>query len=233
MDAALVFTGLGALASHVYESAINRLNTTQQHELDYTSRQIEELYGPLLGLVSSQMRIFKLMVESYTELKYPEDMPAIIEIVHKDEALRAEYVRWMQVTLLPLHRKGAELVETKSLLFVGNAMTEYALDYVAMVKSYEVIEHKWDANDFTTLFSPIRYPQGFFAHVIETFTRLKDQQQRLLTEHNDPMVLSFQKGVNSLTKRNVLAILLVSLCLSLAVASLLYRASPGCFDKVW
>lgn len=114
-------------------------------------------------------------------------MALIIKYIHDHPKARDEYIRWMEAALLPQHRHAANLIESKAHLFESEKMSSYMLDYVSMVRSYDVIQTKWAIGDYTTLFSPLRYPAGLMGHVEESFLTLRCRQLDLLEQPVDPL----------------------------------------------
>mmetsp|Transcript_16182 Transcript_16182/g.50723 ORF Transcript_16182/g.50723 Transcript_16182/m.50723 type:complete len:166 (+) Transcript_16182:120-617(+) len=114
-------------------------------------------------------------------------MQEIIKLVQKSPEVRKEYMLWMRSALLPLHRQAAALIDAKAHLFETDSMTHDLLDYVAMVRSYDVILCKWDNGDYAVLFSPIRYPSKLRRHCETTFQDLRKRQAHLLALPVDPL----------------------------------------------
>lgn len=183
----VVSTILSGLLAYSYQVFAATMADRRAQDLDRLAKQLEEFYGPVLSLATSTWRIFKLFAETHTDCEYPTQMQQIIARVKNDHHVRAEYVRWMRQALLPLHRRAATIIDTKAHLFEEDCMNYELMEYVAMVRSYEVIEHKWSQGDFTTLFSPLRYPPGILNHVDVTFKKLRARQAMLLSMPVDPL----------------------------------------------
>lgn len=192
VDTILVLsTVLSGLLAYSYQVFAATMADRRTQDLERLGKQLEEFYGPVLSLTTSTWRIFKLFAETHTDCQYPTQMIQIIAKVQNDDYVRAEYVRWMRQALLPLHRRTATLLDSKAHLFEEDSMNYEFMEYAAMVRSYEVIEHKWSQGDFTTLFSPLRYPPGILNHVDETFKKLRARQARLLSLPVDPLARLF------------------------------------------
>jgi len=150
--------------------------TRRKDQLDRVSRQLSELYGPLLALESTEQSTWRLFRERYRPSGAfwdPDDPPS------EDEA--RIWRLWMTTVFMPLNRKMVDVIRANGDLLAESDMPQCLLDVCAHVAAYEVVLTRWDADDFADHLGLANFPRNeLHRYAVDSFTRLKAEQQHLL-----------------------------------------------------
>ena len=160
---------------------LNNLRLTQRKDrLDRVSRQLSDLYGPLLALESTQGSTWALFRSRYRPTRPywdPESPPT------EEEALA--WRTWMTEVFMPLNRKMVDVIRARADLLDDDHMPTCLLDICSHTASYEVVLNRWEAGDYTENTALADFPRDeLHPYLSGSFDRLKAEQQRLLTGRN-------------------------------------------------
>jgi hypothetical protein len=174
--ASLAVTLVVALAGYL-TTYFNGLRLDQRKDrLDRVNRQLSELYGPLLALVSASSRSWEAFRGHYQTATWrffdPETPPT-------KEDLQM-WRQWMRHVFMPLNERMMELVITKADLLETPTMPDCLLRLAAHVAAYRAFIAQWDEGDFSQYEALIEFPSDVRAYATRTFGTLKEEQQRLL-----------------------------------------------------
>ena len=154
----------------------NRRISAYQGQLERVNKQLEELYGPLLALSSSNTAAWREFVRRFRPGK-----AHVFDGSEVSDQDRKTWILWMNSVFLPSNRRSAELITTKAHLMVDDAVPQCLLDFCAHVAGYEVTAKRWEQGDYTVLSSVINHPGSEYnRHIQQRFLELKQLQQRLL-----------------------------------------------------
>jgi len=154
----------------------NRRMSAYQGQLARVNKQLEELYGPLLALSSSNTAAWREFVR-----RFRPGRAHVFDGSEVSDQDRQTWILWMNSVFLPSNRRSAELITTKAHLMVDDAVPQCLLDFCAHVAGYEVTAKRWEQGDYTVLSSVINHPGGEYnRHIQQRFLELKQLQQRLL-----------------------------------------------------
>lgn len=175
--AAIAVPALVAVAGFFAAYARNLRIAQRKDRLDRVNRQLSELYGPLLALVSGSTRswdAFRSRHQPYVAAFWDQDHPPSEQEAH---AWRV----WMTEVFMPLNARMEELVVTKADLLESSELPPCLLDLVAHVASYRAIIAQWHAGDVTENRAPLNFPGAeVHAYAEACFASLKALQQELL-----------------------------------------------------
>ena len=175
--APLLVTVLVALAGFVATYQNNLSLARRKDRLDRVNRQLSDLYGPLLALVSASTRSWRAFRTRYRPTGGSYWDPRTPPTQAEQEAWR----RWMRHVFMPLNTRMEELVITKAELLDTSTMPDCLLQLVAHVAAYRAFIAQWDEGDFTQQKSLINFPNpDILEYAEQTFVKLKKEQQELL-----------------------------------------------------
>jgi hypothetical protein len=171
--ATLVVTVAVAFGGYFATYLWNLRIAQRKDRLERVNRQLSELYGPLLALVTAGTRAFQVWRSSEFTLQSWDEA---------SDADKAEWQLWMTHVFMPLNRRMMDVITTHADLLVGSDLPAPLLDLAAHVWEYEALLAKWDNRDFSRMVPEILFPRdALSAYVSETFLDLKREQASLLT----------------------------------------------------
>lgn len=149
--------------------------------LDRISRQLTELYGPLLALSRASYSTFTHFSHRHRPpggfRRYLEANP------DPDDPVAVAFRVWMTHIFMPQNRRMADVIVSTADLIEGDAIPQCFLDVCAHVASYEALLVSWERGDYSDYRSAIDFPGAeLFEHVALHFGALKREQARLLGE---------------------------------------------------
>ena len=154
----------------------SRRISAYQGQLDRVNKQLEELYGPLLALSSSNSAAWREFAGHFRP-----NRAYIFDGTEVSDQDRKTWILWMNSVFLPSNRRSAELITTKAHLMLDDAVPQCFLDFCAHVAGYEVTAKRWEQDDYSVLSSVINHPgDKYNRHIQQSFLELKQLQQRLL-----------------------------------------------------
>lgn len=171
---AVAITGAFALIGYAITYRNNLKLEQVRGRLDRVNRQLGDLYGPLLALVSGGTRARVAFLERYRPGKraFWEDTP--------NEEEGAVWRLWMTEVFMPLNLQIEKIIVENTDLLDSDHMPEPFLDLVAHVEAYRTVIKRWGQADFSEYVSLLPFPSGLQGHVEEEFARLKRLQGELL-----------------------------------------------------
>ncbi|MBY8875568.1 hypothetical protein K7640_27435 [Micromonospora sp. PLK6-60] len=169
---AIVVAALGYAGTYITNLNLSRRNET----LARITRQLSELYGPLLAYTESNGRLF---VAWESSLRADKLSPYGRNRNPSDEEL-AELRLWMQSAFIPNVRKARDVVIQKADLLIESEMPEVLLEFCAHVGAYDMIMKRWEAGDHSNHWPVIRYPRELNKYARSSFRTLKERQVALL-----------------------------------------------------
>jgi hypothetical protein len=150
----------------------------QKERIERVNRQLADLYGPLLALVSAGNRSWGEFRSQYRQgIGYWDQSPPPTDAEAKAWRL------WITTVFMPLNRQMRDLVVGHADLLREREIDPCLLDLCAHVASYEAILKRWEDEDFSENKPPLPFPRReLSAYVESSFRELKTVQDRLLRE---------------------------------------------------
>jgi hypothetical protein len=150
----------------------------QKERIDRVNRQLADLYGPLLALVSTANRSWDEFRRQYRPGgSYWDRRPP------PTEAEANAWRLWITTVFMPLNRQMRDLVVAHADLLREPEIHPCLLDLCAHVASLEAILKRWEAGDFSENKPPLPFPRNELrAYAESSFRELKTVQERLLRE---------------------------------------------------
>jgi hypothetical protein len=158
----------GALAAGIFSLLTLRRKSREEASLRHLQRQIEELYGPLYGLIQfgatiNEIEWQKLPKESRDEHGRPRDEQGGKVI----RFFREHYY-------LPLNRQMMELIRTKLYLLDSDAIPDSFSNFLRHAAQLDCFHQLWKEADISTHgVKPIEYPTEFKSDVENTLNELR------------------------------------------------------------
>jgi hypothetical protein len=169
---AIVVAALGYAGTYITNLNLSRRNET----LARVTRQLSELYGPLLAFTESNSRLFKAWESSLR----PDGLSPYGQNRNPTDEELAELRLWMQSTFIPNVRKARDVVIQKADLLIESEMPEVLLEFCAHVGAYDMIMRQWQSGDNSNHWAVIRYPRDLNDYARSSFRILKERQVALL-----------------------------------------------------
>lgn len=153
----------------------NDLRLARRHDqLEHVSRQLKELYGPLLALCHSSSAAWSTFRRRYR----PSGSYWRGDSQPTDEETAA-WRLWMSEVFMPINVRIEDAIMRNADLVDGPEMPQPFIDLCAHVESYRVVKKKWDDEQFDEHVVPLGFPANLESHVAEAYKRLKVQQRIL------------------------------------------------------
>jgi len=148
------------------EAEIHRRETSQQH----LERQIEELYGPLWGLIQQSEAVYEVACE-----RLPSTQSRVIQAEFNEQESRIwNYLR--ETFFLPTNVQIAELLRTKVYLIESSEMPVSFRDFLSYQAQFEVLYRLWkDKGIESRQVRGIGWPAQFNLDVEESLKRLRER----------------------------------------------------------
>lgn len=169
---AIIVAALGYTGTYITNLKLSRRNET----LVRVTRQLSELYGPLLAYTESNSRLFKAWESGLR----PDGLSPYGRNRNPTDEELAELRLWMQSTFIPNVRKARDVVIQKADLLIESEMPEVLLEFCAHVGAYDMIMRQWDSGDNSNHWAVIRYPKDLNDYARSSFRILKERQVALL-----------------------------------------------------
>jgi hypothetical protein len=157
---------------------LNNLRLTQRKDrLERVDRQLSELYGPLLALVSagnSSWAAFRSRYRPESRFFWDDAEPPTTA---EAEAWRL----WMTEVFMPINERIVDVITDHADLLVEPEMPPCLLAACAHVAAYRPVLSSWGRGDFSEHTSVINFPSAeLLDYASSAFTRLKAEQSSLL-----------------------------------------------------
>lgn len=171
---AVTITGAFALIGYAVTYRNNLKIEQIKGRLDRVNRQLGELYGPLLALVSGGSQARAAFLKRYR----PGKRGFWVEAPSEEEA--EVWRLWMKEVFMPLNLEIERIIVQNADLLDTDHMPQPFLSLVAHVEAYRTVLKRWEQNDFSEHLSLLPFPKGLRIHVEDEFSRLKRLQGELL-----------------------------------------------------
>jgi len=170
-----------ALGGYLATYANNLRLDRRRDRLARLDRQLAELYGPLLALVSTGNSAWAAFRSRHRPggWYWSETDPPSAEDV-------AAWRLWMRIVFMPTNERIVEVVTQHADLLIESEMPQCLLDACAHVAAYRPVIEQWagegaDDNTAAANTSTINFPSDeLMQYVSSSFVRLKEAQSALL-----------------------------------------------------
>lgn len=170
-----VVTALGWLVTHILSTSSDRRRQSLLAQLDFTKRQLEELYGPLAFLVIEGQQSFRDLIATLgRNVIFPEgyDLP---------ENELALWLFWVENDFFPRNEKVKALISSKTHLIEGEKVPESFLAVVERHNSWMMMHKRWQQQGVKyAWYAKERWPREFNQEVLATFEILKKRHSILI-----------------------------------------------------
>ena len=168
---------IGWIINHILSGYRDRHNQQLVASLQFTERQLEELYGPLAFLVMEGRRTFidllETLVRNYVFLK-DESLP--------EDELKL-WLFWIENDFLPRNGRIKELLMTKTHLIEGTKIPASYQSFLDHHNSWKINHLRWQKEGVEYSWrSKVNWPQEFDENILTTFERLKTRHAKFLQE---------------------------------------------------
>ena len=166
-------------AAGFFATYLNNLRLARRKDrLDRVSKQLSDLYGPLLALSRAADRSWIGFMDKYRPNATSFWDDPIYPTTEKHEEL---FRLWMRHVFMPLNVRMVDVVTNRADLLDEPYVPEFLLQLCAHVASYQAILKRWDNEDFLENAPEIPFPREEIIQYAEaTFGRLKAEQNDLL-----------------------------------------------------
>lgn len=157
---------------------LNNLRLAQRQErLTRISRQLSDLYGPLLALADSNHQVYQELVRRHTR---PSGNSPFRDATPPTEEEKTEWRLWFTTVFMPINRRIYELVVSKADLLIEDDMPEVLLRFCSHAAGYEITIRRWESGDYSEHLSFIGYPEEIRTYANDSFRLLKHEQNKLI-----------------------------------------------------
>jgi hypothetical protein len=168
----VLIAGAGYLATYGYNLKLAR----RKDRLDRVSRQLSDLYGPLLALVSASQSSWEMF-----RRRYRPDIPGFWDDPAPTADEAAAWRLWITEVFMPLNERMVDVITEHADLLDESDMPRSLLQACAHVAAYRPVIKRWHEEDFSEHLSVINFPSAeLLRFASEGFARLKAQQRTLL-----------------------------------------------------
>jgi hypothetical protein len=167
-------SAIGWLVNHILSERAERSRGKHQARLAHVEKQLEELYGPLFFLVHEGTSSFKDFCETVgRNIVFMND-----EISQGD---LKTWLFWVDNDLMPRNDAIQALLSTKAHLIDAPRMPGSYLEFLDHHNSWRVSHLRWKEEGVPYRWhSRTNWPKVFECEIIETYEKLKLQQQELV-----------------------------------------------------
>jgi hypothetical protein len=171
----LVVAVAGFVAAFLNSKRLNERND----KLVRVNRQLSDLYGPMLMLVSASDVSWRTFMTEYGEGNLSAATPEGAPLVDKEE-----WMIWVKAALAPLNRQLADKLVKGGDLLIEQEVPPVLIRFIAHVSSWEAVIARWDQDDTSQLFAVVNHPGRELLNYAETgYSQLKETQAALLAAH--------------------------------------------------
>jgi hypothetical protein len=155
------------------ETKTHRMETSQQH----LERQIEELYGPLWGLIQQSEAVYAVACQR---------LPSINSKINQAEFNEQESEIWSYLKdtfFLPINFQIAELLRTKVYLIESGELPASFKDFLIHQAQFEVLHRLWKDKEIdSTQVRGTGWPSLFNQDVAQSLGKLRKQYREQLLQ---------------------------------------------------
>jgi hypothetical protein len=171
LTAALVSGGFSVI-THIVVSRNDKRKRREEARLRHLQRQIEDLYGPLYGLIQfgaaiNEVEWLRLPKECRDEKGWPRDEQGGKAL----QFFREHYY-------LPLNEQIIELIRTKVYLLNSDGIPDSFAKFIKHAAQLDSLHRLWKEADISTPFEEtkvIEYPMEFRSEVQSTLNKLRKE----------------------------------------------------------
>ena len=170
-------TAAGWLTNHVLSERALRLRQRIQSQLEHTTQQLEELYGPLAVHIIEGKRAYTDLLETLGRESVFRDSDPL-----PTEDLDA-WMFWLEHSLLPRNRAIRDLLVAKIHLIEGALMPSSYVTFLQHVSSWEIKHSRWKDEGVEYGWQPsVDWPENFSAEILESFDHIKARHAHLVNQ---------------------------------------------------
>ncbi len=167
----IVLAFIALLAKYLNDVKI----ANRKDKLDRVNRQLKELYGPLLALVSSSSATWdKFREKNRNMVSYFNDKNP------PSESEKEIWRNWMENVFVPINEKIYSIVIGSGDLIIEDDFPTCLKDFCAHVEGYRPVIRNWQKNDFSLHTSLLNYPTEIVKYVEDGYKLLKVEQKKLI-----------------------------------------------------
>lgn len=158
----------GAVAGGIVSLLVKRRERREEASLSHLQRQIEELYGPLYGLIEFGTAIREIEEQRLPKASRNDDGSP------KDEQGGRVLQFFREHYYLPLNKQMIELIRTKLYLLDSDAIPKSFTNFIRHAAQFESFHQLWKEADISTHgVKPIKYPPELKSEVHTTLNELR------------------------------------------------------------
>jgi hypothetical protein len=132
-----IVTGVGWMIAHVISITSDRKRQQLAWRLEYTQKQLEELYGPLEFLLTEGKGTFEVLLSNLGQ-NYVFDVNGFIS----DDDLKT-WMFWAEADLMLRNREIQKLLASKAHLIDGSKLPESFEIFLSHYSSWEIAHKRW------------------------------------------------------------------------------------------
>jgi hypothetical protein len=171
-----IVAGVGWLVTHVLASKREELARRNSAAREHLARQIQELYGPLLGLIQHSRMVFEVAAKVLpTRPDGPLDRSRFSEREHE------VYRFFIERYFLPSNAEIRRLIRSKMHLLGGGLLPGSFQEFFIHEAQFETLHRLWKEKgvDFSQITGP-GWPPEFERQVQRTLDQLRERHQTFL-----------------------------------------------------
>lgn len=164
----------GWIINHFLTARRERNNQRLAVHLKYVERQLEELYGPLAFLIIEKNQSSIDFVEALGREPVFEGENSL------DDNEVDLWLFWVEKNFLPGNEEMRHLLMTKTHLIAGAKMPTSFLEFLNYHNSWKIRHLLWQEKGVKYILrSEMSFPTSFSEEILNTFTALKNQHNKL------------------------------------------------------
>jgi hypothetical protein len=170
-----MLAGIGWLISHAITARGERRRQQLIWQLDFTSKQLQELYGPLSFMLAEGQQTFKdLLTKLGRSYVFPENGKISREDLDT-------WLFWAEKDFMPRNRRIQELLASKAHLIEGPELPDSYSQFLKHSSAWEIENKRWVEQQVEYSWrSSINWPKQFELDVSRTFSILKTRHSEIL-----------------------------------------------------
>jgi hypothetical protein len=170
----------GWFINHILQSIRESKVKKREAMLQYTAKQLAELYGPLSLLIIEGKRTFLDLLDILgRDYVFIEGQPL------KEEELKT-WLFWAENDFLPRNERIKELIMSKTHLIEGEEIPESYKTFLDHCNSWQIKHLRWKKENVDYNWrSKINWPKEFSKDVLDTFSKIKKRHSSLIFKLKD------------------------------------------------
>lgn len=166
---------IGWIVNYILSSLQDRRREKIKFQIEFTQKQLEELYGPLAFLVLEGRRTFQellLTLERDHVFYGDNELP--------DDELKT-WLFWVENDFFPRNQKIIDLISNKTYLIEGPKVPASWLEFLDHANSWKINQARWEKDGIKYPWkSRVNWPTQFEQDVISAFEHLKNRHSSLV-----------------------------------------------------